>query len=85
MSTRSGVPAIGVEGFREAGFFALLMVGMLVLALGVGFFIIGISINTAPPAPYVTPTDKWTLTGISVVGIIIGLVLVRAAGKVVGW
>lgn len=70
---------------EEVGFAGLLTIGMLVFALGMAFFILGVSINTSPPAPYVSQTDKYLLVGLSSVAMVIGLVFVRAAGKMVGW
>lgn len=71
--------------YREPTFAAALFVGMLLFALGIAFLILGIAVNTSPPAPYMTSTDKYTLIGISVAAIVVGVVTVRFAGKVVGW
>ena len=70
---------------REPTFAVSLFTGMLVIALGVAFLILGATINTAPPAPYMNPSEKYLLVAISVIAIIGGLGMVRFAGKVVGW
>lgn len=74
-----------VEHLREPAFVVLLLVGMGVFAFAAAFLVIGIAINTAPPAPYVTPTDKRLLIVLSLVGMVVGALLVRAAGRTVGW
>lgn len=74
-----------VEGLREPAFVVLLLVGMTVFSFGGAFLVIGVSINTAPPAPYVSPTDKRLLVGSSLAAMVVGVVLVRLAGRVVRW
>lgn len=74
-----------VEGLREPAFVVLLLVGMTVFAFGGAFLVIGVSINTAPPAPYVSPADRRLLIGSSIAAMVVGAVLVRLAGRVVGW
>lgn len=74
-----------VEQYRESAFVAVLFVGALLFAIGGAFLVIGISINTAPPAPYVTPTAKQILIVGSLVAIVVGAVLVRFAARIVGW
>lgn len=74
-----------LEQLREPAFVGLLMTGAIVFSLGVAFLTIGIAINTAPPAPYVTPTDRYLLIGLSIAAIVGGGALVRFAGRVVGW
>lgn len=74
-----------VEQFREPAFVALLFIGAIVFALGGAFLVVGISINTAPPAPYVTPTDKWLLVAVSAVAMVVGAAMIRFAAKIVGW
>lgn len=73
------------ERYREPTFAVALFAGMLVFALGIAFLILGVAINTEPPAPFMTPTAKYTLIGISVIAIVVGAVTIRFAGKVVGW
>ena len=74
-----------VEALREAGFDALLLGGATLVALGVAFLAIGVGVNTAPPAPYVSPQDRVLLIAGSALAIVVGLVLVRLAGRTVGW
>lgn len=73
-----------VERFREPAFAFLLLGGTLVFALGGAFLVIGVAINTAPPAPYVDPLDKQLLILVSIVGMIVGLWLIRLSARVVG-
>lgn len=72
------------ERFREPVFVVAFFGGMLVFALGIAFLILGVTVNTAPPAPYVTQTDKYLLIAVSVGATIVGLASVRFAGRVVG-
>lgn len=74
-----------VEQLREPAFVIVLFVGALILALGGAFLVVGVSINTAPPAPYVSPLDKRLLIVGSVVSMVIGAVLIRLAARIVGW
>ena len=72
------------ERFREPVFVVAFLGGMLVFALGVAFLILGITINTAPPAPYVTPSDRYLLIGVAAGALVVGVASVRFAGRVVG-
>jgi uncharacterized membrane protein len=72
------------ERFREPVFVVAFFGGMLVFALGVAFLILGITINTAPPAPYVAENDRYLLIAVSVAATVAGLASVRFAGRVVG-
>ena len=74
-----------IEQLREPSFVTLLLVGVLLFALGGAFLVLGVAINTGPPAPYVTPTDKRLLIGISLGVMVVGVVLIRVAVRVVGW
>lgn len=74
-----------VEQLREPAFVAVLLVGALFVALGGAFLVIGISINTAPPAPYVRPIDKQLLIVGSIVAMVVGSALIRFAARIVGW
>ena len=74
-----------VEQFREPAFVAVLLVGAFTFALSGAFLVVGISINTQPPAPYVRPVDKQILIVGSVVGMVVGAVLIRFAARIVGW
>ena len=74
------------ERLQEYGFAGLLLLGVLVFALGLAFLILGTAIQTQAPAPYLaSPTDRYGLIAGSVVAMVVGLVMVRAAGRVVGW
>ena len=74
-----------LDRFREPVFVGAFFGGMLVFALGMAFLILGLTVNTAPPAPYVSPNDRHLLIAISAGAVIVGAGLVRFAGKVVGW
>lgn len=74
-----------IEQFREPVFVALLFIGAFVFALGGAFLVVGIGINTAPPAPYVRPVDKQILIVGSIVAMIGGAFLIRFAARIVGW
>lgn len=63
----------------------LLFVGALITALGVAFLVIGVSIGTESPAPYMPQRDKTLLVVLSAAAIVVGALVIRAAGKVVGW
>ena len=73
------------DRFREPVFVGAFFGGMLVFALGLAFLLLAITINTAPPAPYVSPNDRYLLIAISVGAVVVGAGTVRFAGKVVGW
>jgi len=74
------------ERLQEFGFAALLLLGVIVFALGVAFFILGLGIQAEPPSPYLTSTnEKYALIGLSVGTMVVGGLLIRSAGKVVGW
>lgn len=73
-----------VERFREPAFAFLLLAGTFVFAIGGAFLVIGVAINTQPPAPYVDPLDKQLLIVISIVAMLIGLWLIRLSAHVVG-
>jgi hypothetical protein len=74
-----------VEQLREPTFIALLFVGATVFALGGAFLVVGIAINTAPPAPYVSPSDRRFLVVGSLLAMVLGGALVRWAARIVGW
>lgn len=74
-----------IEQFREPAFVVVLLVGALIFALSGAFLVVGVSINTAPPAPYVSPTDKQILIVGSIVGLVVGGFLIRLAARIVGW
>lgn len=74
-----------VEQFREPAFVTVLLVGAIVFSLGGAFLVVGLSINTAPPAPYVRPADKQLLIVASLISMVVGAALVRLAARFVGW
>ncbi len=74
-----------IEQFRESAFVGVLLVGAVLFALSGAFLVVGISINTQPPAPYVDPAAKQILIVGSVVGMVVGAVLIRFAARIVGW
>lgn len=74
------------ERLQEVGFATLLFGGVLVFGLGMAFFILGLAIQAEPPSPYLTSVaEKYVLIAASIGTMAVGAVLVRAAGKVVGW
>ena len=74
------------ERLQEYGFAGLLLLGVLVFSLGLAFLILGLAIQTESPSPYLASTsDKYGLIAASVVTILVGLVMVRSAGRIVGW
>lgn len=61
-------------------------VGTAVFGVGSLAFMFGIARQTTVSAPFVTsPTQKVVLFGIAVVMVIVGMVLVRASARLVGW
>jgi hypothetical protein len=84
MSTANSSPN-RFEQYREPAFVVVLFVGALIFSLGWAFLIIGVSINTAPPAPYVSSTDKQLLIVGSIVAILVGGLMIRTAARIVGW
>lgn len=77
-------PRDTIERFREPAFAFLLLGGTFVFAIGGAFLVIGVAINTAPPAPYVDPLDKQLLIVLSIIAMIVGLWLIRLSARVVG-
>lgn len=74
-----------LERYRESAFVAVLFLGALIFAFGIAFLVVGIGVNTEPPAPYVTQTAKQILIAGSLVAIVVGGVFVRFAARIVGW
>lgn len=70
---------------NEASFLFILGLGVILFALGFGFVILSLSIKTHPPAPYVSPMDKGLLVVGSLTSTIVGVWLIRVAGRIVGW
>lgn len=81
----AGLSEETLERLREPAFVVLLLVGMGVFAFSAAFLVIGVAINTAPPAPFVTPTDKRLLIGLSAAGMVVGVLVIRLSGRTVGW
>lgn len=74
------------ESLQNTVFIGGVLLGMTVFALGVAFLILGVSVGTGSPAPYVyTTTDKYLLIAGSLGTIVAGVVLVRLAARAVGW
>lgn len=74
------------EGTREALFVGGAILGVAVFALGLAFLIVGVSVGTSPPAPYLQTTlDKVLLIGGSLTAMAAGAGLVRAASTLAGW
>jgi hypothetical protein len=75
-----------VDRYREALFVAGLVLGVVVLALGGAFFLLGATLTTTPPAPYLaSTTDKLILLAVSTAAIALGGGIVRGALKLAGW
>jgi len=74
-----------VERFRGPRSGTVLLVGTIVLAVGLALGTLAVSIDTTPPAPYVTPGELWVFQLVAVVTLVVGVLLVRAAFKVAGW
>lgn len=72
------------ERFREPMFVVAFFGGMAVFALGVAFLILGFTVNTAPPAPFVSSSDRYLLIAVAAVAAVAGMAAVRFAGRVVG-
>jgi hypothetical protein len=89
MSTNTQ-PATDGDGFieeqRERLFFASLIIGMAVFALGFAFGVLFIAMNTTPPAPYFTSTTEKYLTGAMALGFLLGGAgIMRIGTKIGGW
>jgi hypothetical protein len=75
-----------LDQLREPLFIAVLLVGTIVIALGIAFLILSLTMDTTPPAPYfASMTDKLLLIGGSVVAIVAGLGLIRRSATIAGW
>lgn len=74
------------ESLRGPLFVAGVVGGMTVLALGFGLLVLGVSVDTRPPAPYVySTTDKYLVVAVAVGALALGGGIVRAAARMVGW
>lgn len=80
-STPRWIPGQG----NEVSFICLLGLGVVLFALGFAFVVLSLSINTQPPAPYMSPMDKGLLIVGSLTTTLTGLWLIRVAGGIVGW
>lgn len=75
-----------IEQSREKLFVLLLLFGTVVIALGMAFLILGISMNTTPPSPYFESfEDKLIVIVGSIASIAVGFGLIRGAMKIGGW
>lgn len=75
-----------LEQLREPLFVVVLFAGTVVVALGIAFLILGIAMDTTPPAPYFASRKAQLLvTGGSLVAIVVGLGLIRRAARFAGW
>lgn len=70
---------------NEVRFIGFLGLGVVLFAVGFAFVVLSLSINTQPPAPYVSPMDKGLLVVGSLATTLLGVWLIRVAGRVVGW
>lgn len=68
---------------REASFISTLVVGMTLVSFSGAFLILGLTVNSQPPAPYLSPGDKRLLIIVSGVSIGIGLVIIHIARRFV--
>lgn len=74
------------ESLQNTVFVGGVLLGMTVFAVGLAFLILGVSVGTGPPAPYVyTSTDKYLLVAGSLGTMVAGLAVVRLAARAVGW
>lgn len=87
MSSQNSTPKDSLlERNREKGFVISLVVGMLVFALGMAFFILSLSMNAHPPAPYFASVTDRILTGVISVGFMIaGILIIRLGSRIGGW
>lgn len=61
------------------------ILGIGIFAIGLSFLSLSVAINTSPPAPYMERLHKRLLIGGSIATTIIGLLVVRFAGRMAGW
>lgn len=75
-----------IERFREPVFVGLLVVGTAVLAIGLAFLILSVTMDTTPPAPYFTTGgQKYAVVAGSIVASALGVLSIRAAARLAGW
>lgn len=71
---------------REPLFVGGVFLGVLVLALGVAFLILGVSMDTTPPAPYfASTTDRLLVVAGSLGAVVFGALVVRGSARLAGW
>ena len=74
------------ERFREPLFVGLTLLGTVVLAIGLAFLILSVTMDTTPPAPYfISLSQKYLVVAGSIVTAASGIVLVRVAARFAGW
>lgn len=73
------------EGSRELGFAVGLVLGVALLALGTAFLVLGLSISTEPPAPYMSVRDRRLLIVGSLLTAVLGAVVIRYVKPLLGW
>lgn len=69
---------------REWRFAIGVVVGIGVFATGMAFLILGLAINTQPPAPYMSPWHRRVLIALSIVLLVVGAAVVRLSGQIIG-
>jgi hypothetical protein len=72
------------DGSREARFVAALLFGVALVAVGSAFLVLGVTISTSPPAPYMSVRDRRLLIAGSVLTVCLGVVVVNYARRFVG-
>lgn len=78
--------ANGVERLREPAFVGGVVLGVLVVAVGLAFLILGLAMDTVPPAPYFeTTTDRILVLGGAVGAMVVGAGVVRGSARLAGW
>lgn len=73
------------ESSRELGFAVGLVLGVALLALGTAFLVLGLSISTEPPAPYMSVRDRRFLIGGSLLSVVLGVVVIKYVKSLLGW
>jgi hypothetical protein len=75
-----------LDRLREPLFVVGVLAGVVVLAVGFAFFVLGLSMDTTPPAPYfATVTDRLLVLGGSVGAMVLGAFVVRGSANFAGW
>jgi hypothetical protein len=78
------VDARQTDDSREARFVAVLLLGVALVAIGTAFLILGVTISTSPPAPYMSVWDRRFLIGGSALTVCLGVVVANYARRFVG-